>query len=320
MLKTLKKNGKYSANINTFGFGYSLDSELLNQISQEGNGSFSFIPDGSMVGTILINSLSNITTTFSENIKLKIDLEDIRIKNTDHLKHFKYELNQKSIEIDVGPLLISGKRDIVLPIEYLNSQKSIKMDVSYENPWSPFKSYTQDFNIEKNSNFENEILMEEFRLKAVNKIYEAMKSFERHPDISKNTISSIIEEIGLNTNLKKEPFIIDLLKDLEFEIMLSFNEENFRTWGRHYLLSIARAHLTQQCNNFKDPGVQHYGGELFSKRRDYIEEKFLLLPPPKPTAISRRTSTTNIQSMSSFYNSNNPCFDGDCLVAMYDYL
>jgi hypothetical protein len=216
--------------------------------------------------------------------------------------------------------LISGKRDIVLPIEYLNSQKSIKMDVSYENPWSPFKSYTQDFNIEKNSNFENEILMEEFRLKAVNKIYEAMKSFERHPDISKNTISSIIEEIGLNTNLKKEPFIIDLLKDLEFEIMLSFNEENFRTWGRHYLLSIARAHLTQQCNNFKDPGVQHYGGELFSKRRDYIEEKFLLLPPPKPTAISRRTSTTNIQSMSSFYNSNNPCFDGDCLVAMYDYL
>ena len=38
-------------------------------------------------------------------------------------------------------------------------------------------------------------------------------------------------------------------------------------WGKHFLPSLARAHLLQQCNNFKDPGVQAYGGELFAALR-----------------------------------------------------
>jgi hypothetical protein len=36
--------------MNTFGFGYSLDSALLNDISHEGNGTYAFIPDSSLVG------------------------------------------------------------------------------------------------------------------------------------------------------------------------------------------------------------------------------------------------------------------------------
>jgi len=54
----------------------------------------------------------------------------------------------------------------------------------------------------------------------------------------------------------------------------------FTQWGRLYLPSLARAHLTQQCNNFKDPGVQVYGGQLFEKARDVGDEAFLALPPP----------------------------------------
>ena len=38
-------------------------------------------------------------------------------------------------------------------------------------------------------------------------------------------------------------------------------DEYFSKWGRHYLPSLSQSHLLQRCNNFKDPGIQHYGGE-----------------------------------------------------------
>eukprot|EP00662_Eupelagonemidae_sp_cell21_P038537 gene38537-42511_t len=47
----------------SFGFGYSLDSALLRGVAQEAGGSYAFIPDCSLVGTVFVNSLSNILVT-----------------------------------------------------------------------------------------------------------------------------------------------------------------------------------------------------------------------------------------------------------------
>ena len=46
----IQQNG-INATLNTFGFGYNLDSQLLNDLSNYCHGSYNFIPDGSFVGT-----------------------------------------------------------------------------------------------------------------------------------------------------------------------------------------------------------------------------------------------------------------------------
>ena len=45
--------------INTFGFGYDLNSQLLHQIAQVGGGSYAFIPDSGMVGTVFVHAVAN---------------------------------------------------------------------------------------------------------------------------------------------------------------------------------------------------------------------------------------------------------------------
>ena len=74
--------------------------------------------------------------------------------------------------------------------------------------------------------------------------------------------------------------------------------------------------MNQQCNNFKDPGVQHFGGFLFSKIRDHADEVFCNLPPPKPTA--RMSRSVPVASMRQYSNSSTPCFHGNCMVTMSD--
>lgn len=76
-LASYKKKTNFTCSINTFGFGYNLDSKLIEDLAQMGNcGSYAFIPDGSFVGTIFVNAISNLLTTAATNLQLSID--DIR--------------------------------------------------------------------------------------------------------------------------------------------------------------------------------------------------------------------------------------------------
>ena len=120
-----------------------------------------------------------------------------------------------------------------------------------------------------------------------------------------------------------------LSEDMNGQISEAINNmEYFRKWGRHYITSLGRSHGLQQCNNFKDPGIQCYGGELFRTIRDFADDQFCSLPvpvlktPPSVTATrgysgssTGPASVTRIPSSMAAYNSRDqPCFHGDCKV------
>jgi len=68
-------NPNMNCSISTFGFGYSLDSELLNELAILGNGQYSFIPDAGFVGTTFVHASSNILSTVARRVVLKVSSE-----------------------------------------------------------------------------------------------------------------------------------------------------------------------------------------------------------------------------------------------------
>jgi len=155
-----------------------------------------------------------------------------------------------------------------------------------------------------------------YRLLLVDKIRLAMVEMNiGNPVKAKTIIDNLIKEIK-NSEVNSDIFIIDLLKDLTDQVEMALSKSEFyNRWGKDYLPSLMGAHLNQQCNNFKDASVQHYGGKLFLKLRDTADDTFCKLPPPKPS-ITGITPTRPLTSMTAYNNASNGCIYGDCTVLM----
>uniref|UniRef100_A0A7S0CHI9 Hint domain-containing protein n=1 Tax=Proboscia inermis TaxID=420281 RepID=A0A7S0CHI9_9STRA len=137
---------------------------------------------------------------------------------------------------------------------------------------------------------------------------------------SEEEIKSTLESIDFSTVSSS---IKALSEDLRGQAMLAFNPEHYKRWGCHYLPSLARAHELQICNNFKDTGVQQYGGAKFCEIRDEIDDLFCGLPAPVPTPrLSSFVSKGGVMpparviSMAAYNSSANPCFHSHASVAL----
>ncbi|KAI8921744.1 hint-domain-containing protein, partial [Entophlyctis helioformis] len=119
----------------------------------------------------------------------------------------------------------------------------------------------------------------------------------------------------------------DLLVDLRGETRLALAQDNINRWGRHYLLGLTNAHALQLCTNFKDPGLQSYGGQLFSDLRTSFSAIFTKMKPPLTAkmAANRKARTPGVlelmvaetvDAMASFFSPVQACFAGNTLVLL----
>ncbi len=327
--KKIRDNNQFlNVSLSTFGFGYSLDSKLLSDIATECNGIYGYFPDCTFVGTIFVNYLSNVLSFASTRNKLQIQLGS----NTKIINHFTQPLieitpNSKYV-MDIGPIQYGQKRDIVLEIS------GNTIDFTLESNTGAFQ-----FSLTGNKyGSEHEAFVQYYRQKFIDSIKMAMNSFNltnRMSD-SLDIIQDFYREVTLST-VSNDGRILAILKDIksidesEGQIGKAFSRQDwYNKWGKHYLPSVCKAHAFQQCLNFKDPGMQNYGGKLFSEIQEKGDDIFCSIPAPTPSCkphsytassyLGRGQNVTPVQTvsnMSSYYDSSGTtCFDGESTVEL----
>jgi hypothetical protein len=337
-ISKISKSGLKSS-INTFGYGYHLDSNLLNNLSHKGGGIFQHIPDHTMCNTSFINFISNCFATVYTKVNVKFNGN-----NYDNLSIWGNNLENNIVEL--GGIQSGQEQNILfttdisdinnfqikLYFEYDGNKKEFIIDkVNNDNNLIISGNSRTNININLINNLNNigidneQILYQIFKTILIISIEKGIRSGKLHEtslyldnlyDIIENTIPRII-------NKKEQMKLQSLLKNIkssdpsEGQVQKAFSsDEWFNRWGIHYLKYFVRSHQLQVCSNFKDPSLQLYGGKLFNEVRREVEEIFEQIPLPTPSLSNGQAYTGNFQQ--SFYNPSGPCFDGFGYVEMAD--
>ena len=289
------KEKQFKGTLSTFGFGYCLDSNLLDEVATNLNGTFAFIPDATMVGTVFTNYISNCLACVYDNTKVNI------------------ETNGNIIEIlgntNIAMLQYGQSRNIIIKVAS-SSDLTFKYTINDEIITINFDNILLSI--------DNETLVQDECFYLIKGLQQAINEPINKAQITVNNILIKLREVY---SITSDPRIKEMIKDFhssnknEGQITQAFScKDWFSKWGRHYILSVIKAHTYQQCNNFKDPGVQIYGGALFHSLRDEADNIFCSLPPPEPSIKKYSRSVVQPVSMASYHNSSGGCFGGDGIV------
>lgn len=298
--------------VSTFGFGYNIDSPLLVEMALEASGVYSFIPDAGFVGTVFVNHISNLLTTMALSAALVLAPED----GVAEIHEVYGGLNvmddgsgQK--RIDLATIQYGQTKDVVVRMSLKSPEDYLTARASFEIPGGTVEETELAEATATDRPDMEKVALERWRLCFAKAMEEAVATAGPGGSEEKRAeafqlLSALAKEISDDAakgNYASTQYLMDLQTDLSGEATAAVADRAaFVKWGRHFLPSLMFAHRRQMCNNFKDPGVQHYGGKMFQDIQQDADEKFNELPPPKP---SRRSygysgSAPAVRSMAAY--------------------
>jgi len=328
--------------VHTFGYGYGLDSSLLRNMAVKCGGLFAYIPDHTMCNSVFINFLSNCLAT-SVNMVDVILPKDVAYLSQSHLDSFN--TNNK---IKLGSVQSCQAKNVILACRISdphNFERTIKFkmnDTLIEHKLNNItrvnttENHLSTYIFDKTNNRNVRINMDQIKnmFECGDTAYQMLKYYMIkiiNDGIAKNNLKRTTDELdnlyevieisaaAVSNNDVKEK-LEALLKNIRSgednfgQIHKAFSRKDWHErWGRHYLKSIVRAHELQMCSNFKDPSLQHYGGQLFRDLKSEIESIFSTIPTPQPS-LSSTPYNGNYQQ--SFYKPSGPCVGGYGKVRM----
>jgi len=314
--------------IYTFGFGYSLDTKLLVDIAKVGNGSFSFIPDAGLVGTVIIHTIANISTVCGSNLKLILNTKTGN--GTGIKKIYGYDDDNYGNIICLDTVHYGQSKDIIVLIETDSGDKCLDVSLEYKSYANKIVTIVCD---EMNSadiydNFKRDLLRLEF-VELISKIIKLAPC--------EATNRAIADYLSTYDSYEYKNHNDCILFDIEGQVKLASSDKNYYfKWGMNYLYSLMCANRQQKCNNFKDKSIAEYGGDIFKRIRDDVDTIYSDMEPPVPSrpvsycdssgSIGTCTSTSKgpnsglsrIQFINAFNNRYGGCFHGKCEVLMAD--
>ena len=310
--------GKQNCNITTCLFGYNADVDLMEYISKEYNSNTLFIPDSGTVGTNFINLTSNVLSTKAVQTRLSIQYDDSTTKIDTTLLDGKYDYQQSinTLEIDIGNVRYGQSRDLLLNIDSSNIMDCVcKLD--YIDVKQQVNKRVDNPNIQVIGIGTEELNDQIIRIQFIDLLDKILDYFKH------NSFDNIPESFRLELLTGFEPtndYQKSIYKDLNDQVKQGISRRDWwDRWGKPYFINLAKSHILQECSNFKDESLQLYGGNLFRKYVDIIEESFMKLPPPVPSrnmSVNNTATRAPINMGNMYNNSNAPCFSGKSRVLM----
>lgn len=283
--------------LSVFGFGYQLDSVLLRNICEQGGGTFGYIPDCSMVGTVFINTVSTILSTVARNIRVE---------------------ESPAVYQHLPGVLTVGQRRFFRMNSLNRKTASPTIRIKYDNDQETTVDVRLTPSSSESKGFEMGVLrLSEILTRYLNGSAEKQWLIERgmelYDELKKNADAGGALALARDIS-SREPH--------EGQIMKALSRDDWLTeWGINHFIGYLRALTLQQCCNFKDAAPQLFMGPLNKDIREMGSTIFDNLEPPKPSlawSYGGSGGAATPVAMNFFNNAAGGCWAGWCKVRLAD--
>eukprot|EP00927_Polykrikos_kofoidii_P001876 TRINITY_DN10730_c0_g1_i1.p1 TRINITY_DN10730_c0_g1~~TRINITY_DN10730_c0_g1_i1.p1 ORF type:complete len:965 (+),score=112.30 TRINITY_DN10730_c0_g1_i1:302-2896(+) len=315
MLRDYKESHPgFGFQINTFGFGYQLLSDLLLDLAIEGQGTFSFIPDAVIVGTCFVNCIANILSTKTQQAVLHLtptggaEFTGPVLGVQESLVH---DASWGRV-VSLGPLTFGQPREVVVPMKIPGGSSAYLEAVVVYPSGQEQEARVAAQGVDRGAS--SRAIAAVARSDTVSVGYAAITAGIASADAAQQEVVKLGQRMEQYEQTSQgEASIVALKTDVQGRMKKALEgQPRFDRWGKHFLRAITRAHQLQFNTNFMDTGLQVYGGELFKALRSEGDDVFLSLPAPTPsvtTAKTTNTSTPAAPAMNTYYaGSGGGCF------------
>ena len=300
-LPILTPRGPFTFHV--LGLSDAVDSLLLGRIARWGLGTFGFIPSGDMVGTVCINTAAHCLSVSHRGTW--------------------FDTPNGHPGFMTGPLLHGQPRDFIFPCDSPPKEFCVAKTLTIPVTTAPLDAFEA-------ARF---ALLE--TLDAVLQCRMNRGGPELAPACER-LLRDFVGRFGNSTDERVRLLVRDVSSPSPNEGQVLLACRYLDTWGWHYLRCYRSAQDKQHCVNFKDVGLQGYGGPLFQRLVVAGDKTFALMPPMKLiTPVTRAytgfyggggggaaAATAAVAppaapvDYSVFHNSSGSCFAGECRVRM----